>query len=642
MLATREIHERWTVKDAAELYGILNWGGGYFNVNARGEVTVNPSGRKDGPTTSLHEIVKGLRERGMEMPVLLRFEGILASRLAKLNQSFKQAIADYGYRNEYRGVFPIKVNQQQQVIEEITSFGRRFHHGLEAGSKAELLAAMAYLDDPEALLICNGYKDSEFIDLGLYGRMLGLKVVFVIETMTEVPLLIERSKALDVAPIIGVRIKLSSSAGGHWKDSGGDRSVFGLNTAQLIQVADQLKAAGMIDCLQLLHYHLGSQIPNIRDIRSSVVEATRVYAGLVKEGAPMGMLDLGGGLAVDYDGSATNFASSCNYSIDEYCRDLIEQVMTVLDEEKIPHPLLVTESGRATVAYYSVLIFNILDVSSFSSRAELPELPEDAHDYTRNIHEAAQYLTLKNLQETYHDAIYYRDEVRELFKYGKISIRERGLVEDIFWHVMHQIMRKKSQLKYVPDDLEGIEAALADIYYGNLSVFQSLPDIWAIDQLFPVMPIHRLGERPQRTGVIADITCDCDGKIDRFIDLQDVKQTLPLHDFDPQSDGDYCLGVFLTGAYQETLGDLHNLLGDPNVVSLRVGEDGDFEFVREIEGDSVEDVLEIVEYNPKVMIDRFRAKAERAIAQGLIPRANRRDIMDVFQQGMKGFTYYER
>jgi len=635
-----DLHEQWTGRSAAETYGILNWGAGYFGINSKGEVTVTPSGKPGGASASLFDIVKGIEDRGMDMPVLLRFEEILASRIELLNRSFNAAIKEYNYRGNFRGVYPIKVNQQQQVLEELTTIGKQWHHGLEAGSKAELIAALSYLDDPEALLVCNGYKDREFIDLGLYAMKMGVRCVFVIETMTEFPIIVERSKELGIKPIIGVRLKLSSSAGGHWKDSGGDRSVFGLNTAQILQVVDGLRDAGMLDCLRLLHYHLGSQVPNIRDIRNSIVEAARTYVGLVSEGAPMGMLDLGGGLAVDYDGSATNFASSCNYTINEYCRDVVEVVMTVLDEAEVEHPTLITESGRATVAYYSVLVFNILDVMRFTERRKLPELPPEPHDYTRNIRIAAEGLNLKNIQETYHDAIYYRDEVRDLFKHGKISIRERAIVEDIFWGIMQSVDALSKRMKYMPDDLEGLSAALADVYYGNLSVFQSLPDVWAIEQLFPIMPIHRLNERPTRRAMIADITCDCDGKIDRFIDLQDVKTTLPVHEL--KVGDDYYLGVFLVGAYQETLGDLHNLLGDTNVVSLRIEGDGDIEYVRELEGDSVEDVLQYVEFDTKDLLERFRRKAENAVRTGNLSSGERKRIMRAYTEGLKGYTYYEK
>jgi arginine decarboxylase len=633
-----QIHDKWTLAKARELYGIENWGAGYFKVNGAGEVCVCPDSSQPDASASLTDIVKGLRERGQDLPVLIRFEDILASRIRLLNKTFANVIRTYGYKGAYRGVFPIKVNQQQQVVEEITSYGKRYHHGLEAGSKAELIAAMAYLDDPEALLICNGYKDEMFIRLTLYARMINLNCVCVIETLNELPLIIRLSREMGVKPVLGVRIKLSATASGHWRESGGDRSVFGLSTSQVIEAVDILRAEGMLDCLQLLHYHLGSQLPNIRQIRTGLMEACRVYVGLLEEGAPMGMLDLGGGLAVDYDGSHTNFHSSCNYTLDEYCRDVIEVVQEVMDQTETPHPVIVTESGRATVAYYSVLIFNILDASRFAGDESLPEIPEEAGSITRNIHETAANVREKNLQELYHDAIYYRDEARELFKRGQIGIRERALVERIFWYAMHKVQRVLDGMRYVPDDFEGLAEAMSDIYYGNLSVFQSLPDVWAIDQILPVMPIHRLTEPPTRRAIISDITCDCDGKIDRFIDLQDVARTLPLHEL--RSGEEYLVGVFLVGAYQETLGDLHNLLGDTNVASVRIGDNGDIEYVRELEGDSVEDVLSYVEYEPRELMNRFREKAERAVREGLLNGQQRRVLTAAYEAGLRGYTYY--
>ncbi len=632
--------ERWTVEDSAALYGINNWGGGFFRIDEKGEVVVNPTGEVNGPCVSLMKIISGLQERGMDMPVLVRFGDILNARIKLLNESFQSAIRELGYQGSYRGVFPIKVNQQQQVIEEITAFGARYHHGLEAGSKAELIAAIPHMRDPEALLVCNGYKDHEFISLGLYARKMGIKVVFVIETMTELPIIIKQSRQLDVKPIIGLRVKLSSKAGGHWKDSGGDRSVFGLNTAQIVEAVDQLRHEGMLDCLRLLHYHLGSQVPDIRDVRTSVLEAARIYAGLVMEGAPMGMLDLGGGLAVDYDGSHTNFSSSANYTLGEYARDLVEGVMTVMNEQSIPHPTLVTESGRATVAYYSVLLFNILDVMRFHSQPPPENLPGDSDERVRNLLEVYRSLNTKNLQECYNDAIYYRDELRTLFKHGVVMLRERALGEQIFWAIMASIARAIKKLKYVPDQFDGLEASLADIYYGNFSVFQSLPDSWAIDQLFPLMPIHRLTEEPTRNGIFSDITCDCDGKIDRFIDLYDVRTVLRLHEWNPEQE--YYLGVFLVGAYQETLGDLHNLLGDTNIVSIRLDEAHGWVYEREIEGDSVADVLSYVEYDTKTLSAQMRDLAEKAVKENRITAQERRQILDAYEIGMRGYTYFER
>lgn len=639
MSSFQQIHNKWTLKDAEETYGIDAWGNGYFQIDEKGEVLVTPSGEKDGSSVSMMQIIRDIRERGWSLPVLLRFEGILYSRIKAINESFRKAISEYDYTGDYRGVYPIKVNQQQQVIEELSTYGKEFHHGLEAGSKPELIAAMAFLNDPKALLICNGYKDEEFIDLGLSARKLGINCIFVIETVQEVQLILRRSEKLGIRPVLGVRMKLSSSGSGHWKESGGDRSVFGLNTYQVMQVVDDLKSAGALDCLQLLHFHLGSQLPNIRDIRNAATEACRVYCGLAKEGAPMSMLDLGGGLAVDYDGSHTNSNSSCNYTLDEYARDMVEIIKGIVDEAELDHPRIITESGRATVAYYSVLLFNILEVSKFSVSGDLPEPDEEAHELTFNIHYTAKSITTKNLQESFHDAIYYRDEIRTLFRHGQIGIRERATVEEIFWYSMLQIRETMQKLRQPPRDLEDLESALSDIYYGNLSVFQSIPDSWAIDQLFPLMPVHRLNEPPTRKGIIADITCDCDGKIDRFIDKTNVRPTLPLHEL--SRDEDYILGAFLVGAYQETLGDLHNLFGDTNVVGIRFDEDGDLEYFHELEGDTVSDVLEYVEYDPKDLVRRFRELAEKAVKKGTISGPERKSIMTLYQEGLRGYTYHE-
>jgi arginine decarboxylase len=635
-----EILGRWTKEKSEELYGIKNWGAGYFFISDKGEVMVNPYAENDKAAISLMDIISGVRERGMDMPVLLRFENLLDSQISFLNNSFADAMKKLNYKGVYRGVYPIKVNQQQQVVEEVTKFGQRYHHGLEVGSKAELVAALALMKDKEACIICNGYKDEEFIDLGLYAVKMGFKLFFVMEVPGELDIVLERSQALGIEPNIGIRIKLSAKAGGHWTESGGDRSIFGLNMSQVIAMVDTLKEKNMLHAVKLMHYHLGSQIPNIRDIRSAVLEAARVYAELVKEGAPMGYLDLGGGLAVDYDGSNTNYINSRNYTVEEYCTDIVEAVMSVLDPSEIPHPVIITESGRTTVAYYSVLIFNVLDVDKFEEHKLPSKLEDDAPEQIKNLFDVYKSINHRNIQECYNDALYYRDEIRDMFKHGRLSLRQRAFGEKIFWNTIMQIAREKVKLKHPPPDLEDIESAIADIYYCNFSVFQSIPDSWAIDQLFPIMPIHRLLELPKRNAIIADITCDCDGKIDRFIDLHDVRHVLPLHEL--KNGDDYYLGIFLVGAYQETLGDLHNLFGDTNVVSIRISPDGQYDLVKEIHGDSVADVLSYVEFDPKELLVRFREKAEEAIRDGRISASERREIMQAYDNGLRGYTYYER
>ncbi|PLY02496.1 MAG: arginine decarboxylase [Desulfuromonas sp.] len=630
--------EKWTTADAVDLYGIDRWSSGYFGVSDAGEVLIHPQG-KGSHTANLMDVVRGMQERGLDLPVLVRLSDILDERIKRLHESFSVAAGEYGYQGSYRGVYPIKVNQQQQVVEEICSFGAKYHHGLEAGSKGELIAAISFLKDPQAYLVCNGYKDEEFVDLGLYALKLGIQCVFVIEMPSEVPVIVERAKALGIRPILGVRVKLTSQAGGHWTKSGGERSVFGLTTMEIIKVVDELRDAGMLDCLKLLHYHLGSQIPNVRDIREALKEACQIYIGLVEEGAPMGVLDLGGGLAVDYDGSHTDFSGSRNYTTSEYFSAVVEEIMSALDETGIAHPDLITESGRALVAYHSVLLFNVLDVGRIERFSAPPQLPAEPHDLLLNLRETLDAVETRNVQECYHDALYYRDESHQLFKRGLISLRERALAGQMFWQILTRVAERLKTLDYVPDEFENLDAALADVYYCNFSLFQSLPDSWAIDQLFPIMPIHRLDEKPTRAGVISDITCDSDGKIERFIDLRDVKQTLPLHD---PGDDDYILGVFLIGAYQETLGDLHNLLGDTNVVSVRLDGDGHVHYAREIEGDSVADVLSYVEYQPKEMVVSVREMAEKAVKEKRITAKERRAIMRAYEDGLRGYTYYER
>jgi len=632
--------ERWNKDDSAELYHIRNWGAGYFDISDSGNVVIRPFREHQEVSVDLMNVLSGIMDRGYDMPVLLRVENILHSQIKELNDSFAAAIHEYGYQGDYRSVYPIKVNQQQQVVEAITRFGSEYHHGLEAGSKAELIAALSFLEDPEACLICNGYKDQEFVDLGLYACRMGLKCFFVVEMPSELDLILERSRVLGIRPLIGVRIKVSTQGGGHWMESGGDRSIFGLNITQVLEVVEKLKTCKMLDCLQLLHYHLGSQIPNIRDIRSAVMEACRVYAGLAKEGAPMRYFDLGGGLAVDYDGSNTNYVTSRNYGLNEYCTDIIESIMSILDEEDVVHPTIITETGRAIVAYYSVLLFNVLDRRRFEGQPLPENLPEGTHEAILNLYETMKHLSLKNTQECYNDAIYYRDQIRQLFKVGEINLRERSLSENIFWHLVREIAQNIKKLKFVPKDLQDVPIALADTYYGNFSVFQSLPDAWAIEHLFPIMPIHRLNEMPDCLATVADITCDSDGKIDKFIDIHGVRNALPLHQLIPGEE--YYLGVFLVGAYQETLGDLHNLFGDTNVVTIRVTEDGRYSLVREQEGDSVADVLSYVEYEPKNMLARFQKFAEKAVGKRSITAQERRKIMKAYENGLRGYTYFMR
>jgi arginine decarboxylase len=630
----------WNIEQATEHYGIEKWGAGYFSINESGDVVVTPSGAGNGPSLSLHEVAKEVEARGFSMPVLLRIENILGSQIKLLHETFRKVIRENDYRGVYKGVFPIKVNQQEQVIEAISQFGKQYNHGLEAGSKSELIAAISMLQNRNAALICNGYKDEEFIDLGLYAIKMGYQVFFVIEVPGEVDLIIERAKALKINPALGFRIKLSTQAEGQWAESGGDASVFGLSMSHIIDAIDRLKAEDMLDCLQLLHYHIGSQIPNISDIRAGAMEACRLYEELVKEGAPMGYLDLGGGLAVDYDGSNTNSHSSRNYSMEEYCSDIVESIITVLDKNDIPHPTIITESGRAIVAYYSVLIFNILDISSFEPPPIPEKLPVVDNDLLENLMATYNMASAKNIQECCNDALYYRTQARQLFKHGHISIRERALAENIVQHTLIKISEISRELDHIPKDVQKINRLIYDVYYGNFSLFQSLPDVWAIDQILPIMPIHRLEEAPTRPAIISDITCDCDGKIDNFPDISQDKSSIMLH---PLKNGEeYYLGVFLVGAYQETLGDLHNLFGDTNVVSIHVNDDGSYKFIRELEGDSVADVLSYVEYDLRAIKNRLKHIAENAIQKGFISAVERKSILASFEEGLRGYTYFEK
>ncbi|MEJ2530704.1 MAG: biosynthetic arginine decarboxylase [Halioglobus sp.] len=629
----------WRAADSAALYGVNDWGAGYFRVSEQGEAEVAVDFGERQVAVSLMDIVAGMRARSLEMPAVLRIRNLLDHRIKVLNESFARAIADGGYDNCYRGVFPIKVNQQCHVIEEIADYGSRFHHGFEAGSKAELVIALSQLRDHDSLIVCNGYKDAEFIDLGLYARRMGYSCFFVLESLHELQVIIERSRKLQIEPLIGVRMKSAVKVDGHWSQDSGDRSIFGLSTAALISVIDELRDADMLHCLQMLHCHLGSQVPNIRNVRNGVLEACRFYAGLVEEGAAMGYLDLGGGLAVDYEGARTNSTHSMNYQLDEYCVNIVESIRETLDPLGVAHPVIVSESGRATVAYSSMLLFNVLDVRTCEPLATPGAPPEESPEPLKHLKDVLETVAADNFQECYNDALFYRDEIRQMFYHGQSTLRERAMAEDICLAVLQRIAAILPGVNRIPPELENLPELLSDIYYGNFSLFQSLPDMWAIDQLFPIMPLHRLGERPTRQGMLADLTCDCDGKIDHFTTPEGPAPTLPLHPFRPGED--YYLAVFLVGAYQETLGDLHNLFGDTNVVNVAINPDGSFDFVREFQGDSIADVLSYVEYEPKHLQEEFRRVAENAVREGRISVAERQTILQAFRESLHGYTYFE-
>lgn len=631
--------ESWHSSQSAELYGIERWGNDYFGLSSDGNVTAKTLNTE----VALLDIVKGMVDRDLQMPVLLRVENILDAQIKRISDAFSKAIETASYTKPYRGVYPIKVNQQAQVVEEIADFGERYHHGLEVGSKPEMIIALSTLE-PGRLIICNGYKDEEFIDLGLHAIKLGFECFFVIETPSELPIIIERSRALNVRPMIGIRIKMISQVSGHWNSTSGDRSIFGLTATQLIDVVDCLRREQMLDCLKLMHCHLGSQIPSLDDIRNGVIEASRYFVDLVREGAELTHIDFGGGLAVDYSGIQSEDNHSRNYTVEEYCNTIVGTLKDTLDRAAldngaIEHPVIVTESGRAVVAYASVLLFNILDTTTFESSGESSAVAGE-NSLLAKLREVLSAVTQDNIEESYELAHQYRSQIRDGFKAGEVDLRCRARAENIFLDILHRIADLLEQMDQVPVSMQGLKLSLADIYYGNFSLFQSLPDIWAIDQLFPIMPIHRLDEEPTRQAVLADITCDCDGKIDNFVGHSEPGKTLPLH---PLKVGEeYYLGVFLVGAYQETLGDLHNLFGDTNVVSVRLNRDGSFDFVKEMLGDTISDVLSYVEYEPKQVELRYRNTAEGAVQQGRITVAERQQMIKAYRASMQGYTYYER
>ena len=632
--------EQWSTAMSAELYGVNDWGAGHFDVSPQGEmrVVVNFSGRQ--VAVPLIDIVQGMRDRGLDMPVILRIENLLDYRITLLNEAFNRAINDLGYQNTYRGVYPIKVNQQCHVVEEIADFGRRYHHGFEVGSKAELIIALSHLRDHDGLIICNGYKDTEFIELALFARELGIRCIQVLETAAELSLLLDCSARLGIEPLIGVRIRSTVEVDGHWEQDSGDRSIFGLSSSSLMHIVEQLKRDNMLHCLQLLHCHLGSQIPNIRNIRAGVLEMCRYYSELIGEGAPMGFLDIGGGLAVDYEGTSSNSEHSMNYQLDEYCVNIVETIRESLDPLDIPHPVLISESGRATIAYSSLLLFNVLEVRDHQPNS-LPEaLPDSASELLHHLLDVYAIVNRNNIQECYNDALYYRDEVRSRFLSGQSSLRDRALADNINLAILERIAHLLPHVDRVPPELRNLPELLSDIYYGNFSLFQSLPDSWALDHIFPVMPIHRLDEQPTRQAIIADLTCDCDGKIDHFATREGYKKTISLHPFCRSHD--YFLGVFLVGAYQETLGDLHNLFGDTHVVSVKIKEDGSFDYAREFHGDSISDVLRYVNHDPEQLLEKFQRKAEHAVNEQRITDAKRQQMLRAFTASLQGYTYFEQ
>ncbi len=628
--------ERWTPQVASEFYDVASWGKGYFSVGDNGHVRVHPE-KEPARWIDLKELIDTLVLRGIDLPILVRFADILKHRLGELHSAFSTAIAEHHYTGEYCCVYPIKVNQQRQVVEEVLEFGKPLHYGLEAGSKPELMAVMA-LADNETPIVCNGFKDDEYIEMAMLAQKMGRHVIPVVEKYTELNLILNYSRKVGVRPVIGLRVKLASRGSGRWKSSGGYRSKFGLSATEAMRALQELKDAGMADCLNLLHFHLGSQITNIRQIKGAVNEAARVYVDLVRAGAGLKFLDVGGGLGVDYDGSQTDFESSVNYTLQEYANDIIYHVQNVCDEVGVAHPTIVTESGRAIAAYHSVLVFNVLGVSGMGDADVVPEPPPDAEQPLIDLQETYRSLSAKNILESYHDAQQALDQGLNLFSLGYLSLEQRCIAENLYWAISRKIQKQARELDYFPEELEGIDAMLSDTYFCNFSLFQSMPDSWAIKQLFPIMPIHRLEEEPTRHAVLGDITCDSDGKVDAFIDRRDVKRTLALHPF---GGGDYYLGAFLLGAYQEILGDLHNLFGDTNAVHVRMGPTGEVILDSVIKGDTVREVLNYVQFSSDALVTKLRRDVEAALREGRLSYEESGSLLKFYEEGLHGYTYLE-
>ncbi len=609
----------WKVDDSRELYHVEAWGQGYFSINDAGHVVVRPN-QRPGEEIDLFDVVQGLKARDLTAPVVVRFSGILAHRLRHLHEAFAQAIAENEYRNGYTAVFPIKVNQQRLVVEEVYRYGREFGFGLEVGSKPELLAVMAMSENsPDRLIVCNGFKDDSYIEAVILATKLGRTIIPVVENFSELGLIIKHAKQYGVRPRIGVRVKLASEGSGRWRDSAGEKSKFGLFITEILEAVEVLKQHDMLDCLKLVHCHPGSQLQDIRRVKDAINELAHVYAELKLLGAGLEYIDVGGGLGVDYDGSGTNYPSSMNYTLAEYANDVVYRVASVCNARGIEHPRIVSESGRATAAHHSVLIFNTLGTSALD---KFRVSGREDQDYRGT----APMMTA-------------REQTLQMFNLGLMSLEFRGLAERLFWATCAKIRDHSRKLEEVPEELEGLEAILSDIYFCNVSVFQSLPDSWAIDQLFPIMPIHRLDEAPTRRGVLADITCDSDGKIDHFVSHREIKRTLELHDID--AGDEYYLAAFLVGAYQETLGDLHNLFGDTHVVHIRLEDDGHWSIGEIVKGDTANKVLEYMEYDVEELYPALARDCERAIREGRMTVAESQAIKRFYEGELNGYAYLE-
>jgi arginine decarboxylase len=627
----------WTIDKSCELYGIDRWGEGYFSIAKSGDVAVRAE-RGAEAAVNLRELVEEIRRRGLHTPLLIRFSDILGSRISDLAGCFAAANSEYAYSGGYRPVYPVKTNQQRQVVEELIESGRPYNMGLEVGSKPELLIALALLDTPDALIVCNGYKDREYIETALLAQRLGRTPVIVLDRPDELPLLIKVSHELGIRPHVGVRCRLATRGAGKWADSTGDRSKFGLSAAEIVEVVDLLRSERMQGCLEMLHFHIGSQITEIRAHKDALREASQIFVGLHDLGCAPRFVDVGGGLGVDYVGSKTSFHSSMNYTMQEYSYDVVAALQEACDQRGVPHPEIVSESGRALVSHASVLIFDILGVDG-PLRRTIPSPPTHAeHKVIRDLWEVWSAIEPGNVQEFFHDAVELKEEATSAFSLGYLDLSARARAEEIFWSCCEKILGLLPSLERVPEELEGLERQLADTYYGNFSVFQSLPDSWALDQLFPVMPIHRLEEEPTRRGIFADLTCDCDGKIDRFIDLRGERRVLELHE---PNDRPYYVGAFLVGAYQETLGELHNLFGDTDAVHVRIDSGGRYSIQQVVEGDSIEEVLSYVQYDRRDLSERVRRAIEVALRKGDITLEESALLRRRYEQGLSGYTYLD-
>jgi len=646
---------RWSIADSAALYGLERWGEPYFSLNARGHVIVQPRGDRGG-ALDLVELVQGLQGRNLSLPLLIRFDDILEDRLERLHAAFERAIAQYGYAGRYQGVFPVKCNQQRHVVEQLAESGRRWHFGLEAGSKAELLIALSLVDDPEALLICNGYKDQRYIETAILARRLGRQPVVVIEQADEVERIIRASRELGAAPFIGIRAKLSSRSTGRWGSSVGEKAKFGLAIPEVLATVEALRAAGLLADLRLLHFHVGSQINDIAVLKDALQEAGQIYVELTKLGAPMGFLDVGGGLGIDYDGSRTATAASTNYSLQNYANDVVATVRECCEPHGVTVPTLVSESGRAIASHFSVLVFDVLGcggvLGSDGTAGAIPPAADGEPLVVRNLRDTLTGITSSDnrpdtsrLQEAWNDAIKFKDDALAAFRLGYLSLPQRALAEQLTWACAEAIVARLpagaggSSGGPIPDDLRALAAALAGTYYANLSVFRSAPDTWAIEQLFPLMPIHRLDEQPTRLGHFADLTCDSDGKLARFIGDGQAKPLLELHAL--REGEPYWIGMFLGGAYQEVMGNLHNLFGSTNAVHIRLADGGGYRVDHVVRGNTNAEVLEAMEHDPELLLERLRVASEGAIQRGDLAISDARRLMAHLETSLGQSTYLQ-